>query len=47
MIDVGALRALRAIADLGTMARAADELGFTPSAISQQIKRLESQVGVR
>ncbi|EGD53295.1 LysR family transcriptional regulator [Gordonia neofelifaecis] len=47
MIDVGALRALRAIADLGTMARAADELGFTPSAISQQIKRLEAQVGVR
>ncbi|WFN93692.1 LysR family transcriptional regulator [Gordonia sihwensis] len=47
MIDVGALRALRAVADLGTMARAADELGFTPSAISQQIKRLESQVGVR
>ncbi|MGB3886071.1 LysR family transcriptional regulator [Gordonia sp. (in: high G+C Gram-positive bacteria)] len=47
MIDVAALRALRAIADLGTMARAAAELGFTPSAISQQVKRLESQVGVR
>ncbi|WP_026919330.1 LysR family transcriptional regulator [Gordonia shandongensis] len=47
MIDVGALKALRAIADLGTMARAAAELGFTPSAISQQIKRLEAQVGVR
>ncbi|MGB3698234.1 MAG: LysR family transcriptional regulator [Gordonia sp. (in: high G+C Gram-positive bacteria)] len=47
MIDVGALRALRAIADLGTMARAAAELGYTPSAVSQQIKRLESQVGVR
>ena len=47
MIDVGALKSLRAIADLGTMARAAAELGFTPSAVSQQIKRLEAQVGVR
>lgn len=47
MIDVGALRSLRAIADLGTMARASEQLGFTPSAVSQQIKRLESQVGVR
>ncbi|RZU75459.1 DNA-binding transcriptional LysR family regulator [Micromonospora kangleipakensis] len=46
MIDVGALRALRAVAALGTLARAADELGFTASAVSQQIKRLERQVGV-
>lgn len=46
MIEVGALRALRSVAALGTLARAADELGFTASAISQQIKRLESQVGV-
>ena len=46
MIDVGALRALRSVATLGTLARAADELGFTASAVSQQIKRLERQVGV-
>lgn len=46
MIDVAALRALRSVASLGTLARAADELGFTASAVSQQIKRLERQVGV-
>ncbi|MFD8492639.1 LysR family transcriptional regulator [Amycolatopsis sp. NPDC059657] len=46
MIDVGALRALRSVAALGTLARAADELGFTASAVSQQIKRLERDVGV-
>lgn len=45
MIDVSALHALRAVAALGTLARAADELGYTSSAISQQIKRLERQVG--
>ena len=46
MIDVAALRALRSVAALGTLARAADELGFTASAVSQQIKRLERQVGL-
>ncbi|MBT0772997.1 LysR family transcriptional regulator [Kineosporia sp. J2-2] len=46
MIDVAALRALRSVAALGTLARAADELGFTASAVSQQIKRLEREVGV-
>ncbi|AQA21040.1 bacterial regulatory helix-turn-helix, lysR family protein [Rhodococcus sp. MTM3W5.2] len=46
MIDVGSLGALRSVAALGTIARAADELGFTASAVSQQIKRLERQVGV-
>ena len=46
MIEVGALRALRAVAALGTLARAAEELGFTASAVSQQIKRLERQIGV-
>ncbi|WP_415974932.1 LysR family transcriptional regulator [Rhodococcus sp. 077-4] len=45
MIDVNALHALRAVAALGTLARAADELGYTSSAVSQQIKRLERQVG--
>ncbi|MET8852788.1 LysR family transcriptional regulator [Amycolatopsis sp. NPDC004625] len=46
MIEVGALRALRSVAALGTLARAAEELGFTASAVSQQIKRLERQLGV-
>jgi DNA-binding transcriptional LysR family regulator len=46
MIDVGALRALRSVAVLGTLARAGDELGFTASAVSQQIKRLERHIGV-
>ncbi|MFI5707827.1 LysR family transcriptional regulator [Kribbella sp. NPDC051620] len=46
MIEVGALRALGAVAGLGTLARAAEELGFTASAVSQQLKRLERQVGV-
>jgi DNA-binding transcriptional LysR family regulator len=46
MIDVQALRALRSVAALGTLVRASDELGFTASAVSQQIKRLERQVGV-
>lgn len=47
MIDVSSLQALRSVAALGTLARAADELGFTASAVSQQIKRLERQLGVR
>src|SRR3954463_7062101 len=46
MIDVASLRALRSVAALGSLARAADELGFTASAVSQQIKRLEREVGV-
>jgi DNA-binding transcriptional LysR family regulator len=46
MIEVGALRALCSVATLGTIARAAQHLDFTPSAVSAQIKRLEQQVGV-
>lgn len=46
MIDLVGLAALRSVARLGTLARAADALGFTPSAVSQQIKRLERDVGV-
>ncbi|MEV4538680.1 LysR family transcriptional regulator [Asanoa sp. NPDC049518] len=46
MIDIAALRALRSVAARGTLAKAADDLGFTASAVSQQIKRLERQVGV-
>ncbi|WP_203136420.1 LysR substrate-binding domain-containing protein [Microbacterium sp. JZ31] len=46
MIDLDALAALRAVAAAGTVSAAADTLGFTPSAVSQQIKRLERQTGV-
>ncbi|MFF2272213.1 LysR family transcriptional regulator [Agromyces sp. NPDC058136] len=41
MIDLEAVVALRAVATKGSVAAAADALGFTPSAVSQQIKRLE------
>ncbi len=46
MIDVDALRALRTVAASGTVVQAAAKLGFTASAVSQQIKRLERQLGV-
>jgi DNA-binding transcriptional LysR family regulator len=46
MIDLEAVVALRAVATDGSVVAAATTLGFTPSAISQQIKRLEREVGV-
>lgn len=46
MIDLAALTALRAVATHGSVVAAADALGFTPSAVSQQVKRLERQTGV-
>jgi DNA-binding transcriptional LysR family regulator len=46
MIDLAALRSLEAVDQLGSVVAAAEELGFTPSAVSQQIKRLERQSGV-
>jgi DNA-binding transcriptional LysR family regulator len=46
MIDLVALGSLRAIDSHGSVVAAADALGFTPSAVSQQIKRLERQAGV-
>lgn len=45
MIEPSALRALIAVRDCGTVAAAAEALGFTPSAVSQQLKRLERQSG--
>jgi len=39
------LRALEAVARLGTLARAAEDLGVTASAVSQQINRAEAQLG--
>lgn len=46
MIDLDALSALRAVGTNGSVTAAADALGYTPSAVSQQIKRLEKQAGV-
>ncbi len=46
MMDLAALRSLEAVDQFGSVVAAADALGFTPSAISQQIKRLERQSGV-
>ena len=46
MIDLEAVVSLRAVATQGSVAAAAATLGYTPSAVSQQIKRLERETGV-
>lgn len=43
MMDLGRLRALHAVAVHGSVGRAATALGYTPSAISQQISKLERE----
>ncbi|GGM36296.1 LysR family transcriptional regulator [Longimycelium tulufanense] len=45
MIDPRRLRVLRALADHGTVTAAARALYLTPSAVSQQLTALESEVG--
>jgi DNA-binding transcriptional LysR family regulator len=45
MVDLRRLRALRELADRGTIAAAADALHLTPSAVSQQLSALEREVG--
>src|SRR6187551_4058334 len=45
MVDLRRLRTLRAVADHGTLAAAADALHLTPSAVSQQLAALEREVG--
>src|SRR5689334_12583252 len=45
MVDLRRLRALRAVADHGTLAAAADALHLTPSAVSQQLAALEREIG--
>jgi DNA-binding transcriptional LysR family regulator len=45
MIDLVALQSLRAVQSSGSVVAAAEVLGFTPSAVSQQIKKLERQTG--
>jgi DNA-binding transcriptional LysR family regulator len=46
MIELGAVTSLKAVDDTGSVIAAAAAMGFTPSAVSQQIKRLERQAGV-
>lgn len=46
-INLKATEYFEAVARLGTVTRAADELGVSPSAVSQQIRHLEAQFGVR
>jgi DNA-binding transcriptional LysR family regulator len=46
MVDLRRVRALREVADRGTIAAAADALHLTPSAVSQQLAALEREVGV-
>ncbi|GAA1576821.1 LysR family transcriptional regulator [Kribbella hippodromi] len=43
MIDLGRLRALHAVAQYGSVKRAAEVLGYTPSAVSQQLAKLERE----
>src|SRR3954452_10344474 len=44
-LDVRRLRVLREIALRGTLTAAADALGYTPSAVSQQLSALERETG--
>jgi len=44
--DVGRLRTLGAVAEHGSFSRAAEQLGYTQSAVSQQIAALEQEVGL-
>jgi DNA-binding transcriptional LysR family regulator len=45
-VDIRQLEALRAVVEHGTFGRAADALGYTQSAVSQQIGSLERATGV-
>lgn len=45
-MDFKRLRILRELADRGSVGAAADALGVTPSAVSQQLKTLQDELGV-
>ncbi|SFN83061.1 DNA-binding transcriptional regulator, LysR family [Actinomadura madurae] len=46
MLDLGRLRVLRELKMRGTLGAVADALGYTPSAVSQQLAQLQRDVGV-
>lgn len=45
-MDVRRLRLLRELADRGTVTAVAEALSYTPSAVSQQLRALQAEVGV-
>ncbi len=45
MIDIGSLRALAAVEQHGSVIAASEAMGFSPSAVSQQVKKLEKEAG--
>jgi LysR family glycine cleavage system transcriptional activator len=44
-LGLGGLRAIEAVGRLGSLREAADEIGVTPGAISQQVQKTEAQLG--
>ncbi len=46
MLDVRRMQVLRAVVTSGSVTAAAANLGYTPSAISQQVAALEKQAGM-
>src|SRR3954463_4855984 len=46
MLDVRRMQVLRAVVTSGSITAAATNLGYTPSAISQQVGALEKQAGM-
>jgi DNA-binding transcriptional LysR family regulator len=46
MIDVNRLRVFRAVVAEGSVVRAATNLGYTPSAVSQQVSALQRETGL-
>ncbi|MEQ1951051.1 LysR substrate-binding domain-containing protein [Mesorhizobium yinganensis] len=44
-VHLNGLRAVEAVARLGSLQKAAEELGVSPSAVSQQVGRTEAQIG--
>ncbi|MEU7813098.1 LysR family transcriptional regulator [Pseudonocardia sp. NPDC049154] len=45
MLDIRRLALLAAVLDSGSMTAAAEQLGYSPSAVSQQLRRLEVEAG--
>ncbi len=45
-VTITQLRMLREVVRLGTIAKAAEHLGYTPSAVSQQLSAVERSIGV-